>query len=78
MEQETDIEMENLNSIRFNSNCSTIIANLKPSSNKVTISVPYKVDMGSNRNIMPFYIYKKIFPRATVEQLGETKDTKSN
>ena len=57
-EQETDIEMLNMNSIRFHSNNSTIIANLKTLSNKVPITVPCKVDTGSNVNIMPFHICK--------------------
>ena len=74
-EQETNIEMVNKNSIRFHFNHSAKIANLKTSLNKVVITVPYKVDMGSDRN-MPFYMFKKIFPRATVEQLAATKETK--
>ena len=49
---------------------------LKASSNKAVITVPYKVDMGSDRNIMPFYIYKKVFPMAKMEQLAATKHTK--
>ena len=40
-EQNTDIETVNINSIRFNSNCSAIIANLKTSLNKVVITVDY-------------------------------------
>ena len=52
LEQETDIEMVNINSINFNSGCSTIIAILKTSSNKDPITVPYKADMGSAENIM--------------------------
>ena len=46
-EWETDIEMVNINSINLICNHSAIIANLKTSSNKVAIMVPYKVDMGS-------------------------------
>ena len=45
-EKEPEIEMVNINSINFNSNHSTIIANLKTSSNKATIMVPYEVDAG--------------------------------
>ena len=75
-EQGTDIELVNTNSIRFNANHSPTIANLKTSLNKVAITVPYKVDIGGNGNILPFYIYKTLFPRATVEQLAVTKDTK--
>ena len=74
-EQETDIEMANINSVRFNFNHSTTIGNPKTSSNKVVITVPYKVAMASDGNITPFYMYKKLFPRATVEQLVATKDT---
>ena len=44
--------MVNINCFRFNSNHSAIIANLKASSNKTVITVPYKVDMSSNGNIM--------------------------
>ena len=60
-EQETDTEMFNINSGTMNSDHSAIIANLKTSSNKVVIIVPYKVDTDSDGNIMPLYIYKKYF-----------------
>ena len=36
--------------------------------------VPYKVDMGSNGNIVPLHLYKKLFPRATEEQLVAVKN----
>ena len=52
--------MVNIKFVRFNSNHSAIIANLKTSLNKVIITVSYNVDMGSDGNIMPFYIYKII------------------
>ena len=32
----------------------------------------YKIDMGSNSNIMPLHIFKKLFPGVTNEQLVET------
>ena len=59
--QEPCIKMVNINLVSFNSNHSVIIANLKTSSNKATIVVPYKVDMGSDGNIMPFNIFTKLF-----------------
>ena len=71
-EQETDIKAGNTNSVKWNSNHSTIIANLKTSSNKVVITVPYKADTGSDGNIMPLYIYKKFFPKTTIQQLAVT------
>ena len=74
-EQETDIEMVNINSVTLISNHSTIIANLKTLSNIFIITVPYMVDTGSGGNTMPLYIYKKLFPRATIEKLAATRDT---
>ena len=70
--------MININSIRFSSNHSTVIANLKTSFYKVAITVPQKVDTGSIRNKIPFCIYKVLFTRVTVEQLDATKIQKSN
>ena len=72
--QESGIEMVNINPINCNSNHSTIKANLKTSSNKTTIMVPYKVDMDSDGNIMPFNIFTNLFPGTTMDQLAATKD----
>ena len=36
--------------------------------------VTYKVDMGSDGNIMPFNIFTKLFPSITTDQLPATKD----
>ena len=77
MEQEPGIKTVNINSVRCNSNHSAILANLKTSSNKVIIMVSYKVDTGSDGNILPFHIYKKLFHNTTVNQLAATKDAKS-
>ena len=35
--------------------------------------VPYKVDMGSDGNIMPFNKVTKLFPSATMDQLVAKK-----
>ena len=66
-EQEIDVKTVNINSVKLNTNHSTIIVNLRTSSNKVITIVPNKVDMGSDGNIMPLYMYKKLFPGATTE-----------
>ena len=47
-------------------------ANLKTSVGKNSISVPYKIDLGSDGNIMPLHIFKKLFSGVTNEQLAET------
>ena len=36
--------------------------------------VLYKVDIGSNGNIMPLYVYKKLFPKVTNKQLDTNKN----
>ena len=38
--------------------------------NKVII--PYKIDTGSDGNIMPWYIFKKLFPRRTEAELAKS------
>ena len=49
------------------------MAKLKTSAGINNLMVPYKVDTGSDGNIMPLHIYKKLFPRITSEQLAATK-----
>ena len=73
-EQEPGIETVNINSVNFNSNHSAIMANLKTSSNKATIMVPYNVDTGSDGNMMPFNIFTKLFTSAAMYQLAAQKD----
>ena len=38
------------------------------------IMTAYKIDTGRNGNIMPFHVYKKLFPKITKEQLAETRN----
>ena len=73
-EEEDHIDMVKINSIIFNNKWTVITANLKTSSNQVSIIVPYKVDTGSDGNIMPLHINKRLFPSATEEQLATTKN----
>ena len=73
-EQLPGIKLVNINAVNFDSNHSTIIANLKTSSNKAAIAVLYKVDMGSEGNIMLFNIFTKCFSSTTMDQLVATKD----
>ena len=58
----------NINSIPFHSTCSVITANLSTSSSQAASVVPYTVDSGDSGNILPFHIFKKLFPRSTKEQ----------
>ena len=81
VEQETlqdntseDIKTVNLNSVQFNKNCSILTANLKMSANQNTIIVPYKIDTGSNGNIMPAHMFKRLFPKVADEQLAASRN----
>ena len=60
-----DFEMVSINSVYFNKNCSVLIANLKTSLVANSMSIPYKIDTGSNGNIMPWHIFKKLLPGVT-------------
>ena len=61
-QKETDIDTVNINSVNFNSKCSVITSNLKTSSDQARVIIPYKVDIGSDGNIIPLH---NLFPRAT-------------
>ena len=61
--------MVNTNLITLYSKWLAITANLKTSSNQVSLITSYKVDTGSDFNLMPLQIYTKLFPRVTKEQL---------
>ena len=65
--------MANTNFVILNIKWSVITANLKTLSNQVSIIVPHKVDTGNEGNIMPLHLYKRLFPRATKEQMVATK-----
>ena len=73
MKKRPGIEEVNIHSVNFNANHSAIIINLKTSPNKADIMVPYKVDMGSDWNIMPFNIFTKLFPSSAIDQLRSNK-----
>ena len=38
----------------------------------INVIIPYKIDTGSDSNIMSWYIFKKLFPRVTESQLAKT------
>ena len=52
-----------------------MIANLKTSSDQTRITESYKKETSSDGNIIPLHIYKKLFPRATEEQLVAMRNT---
>ena len=71
-EANKDIEMVSGHSVQLNVNQSIITANLKQLAGRNSVNINYKMDMGSNGNIMPTYLFKKLFPNITNEQLVAT------
>ena len=67
--QEEDIETVSINSIYLNRNRSLITTYLKMQVGKTVTEIPYKIDTGSEGNIMPLYIFKKLFKDMPEEQL---------
>ena len=59
--EENSIDLVNINSIHFNKNGSIITVRLKMPAGIDNVIIPYKVDTGSDGNIMPLHIYKKYF-----------------
>ena len=73
-QKEDIIDKVNINSINFNGKHSVISVNLKASSDQARVKVPYKTDTGSDVNIMPLYIYKKIIPYGHKRTTSGKKD----
>ena len=44
------------------------------SSHQNSTIIPFKIDTGSDENIMPIHFFQNIVPRATKEQVVATKD----
>ena len=61
--QEEDIETVSINLIFLNGNRSLITAHVKMQVGKTITEIPYKIDTGSEVNIMPLYIFKKTIQR---------------
>ena len=66
------IEMVNINSVYTNKNQSMLTAKLDTHAGNNKITIPYEIDTGSDGNIMPWYISKKLFPRVTEAELMKT------
>ena len=74
--QEAEIETVSINSVHLNINWSLITAYLGTQVGKSSVEIPYKIDTGNKGNIMPLYIFEKLFKDTTDEVLR--KSIKSN
>ena len=66
------IETVSIHSVHLNKNQSLLTAELEMQSGRNIIVIPYKIDMGSKGNIMPLFIFKKLFKNITEEQLQKS------
>ena len=56
--REDEIEKVNINSVYMNKNQLMLTAKLDTCAGKNKITIPYKIDMGSEGSIIPWYIFK--------------------
>ena len=64
-----DIEIISVNSLYLNRKWSLIMAHLETQAGKNALEIPYKIDTGSEANLMPLYIFRKLFKNMSKEQL---------
>ena len=69
---EDDLEMVSINSVCFIKSHSVLTTKLKMSVDNNNMGILYIIDTGSDGNIMPYYIFKKLHPRVTNYQLAKT------
>ena len=62
-------ETVSIDSVHLNKNQSLITVKLEMQAGGNTIEIPYKIDTVSDSNIMPLFIFKKLFKNTTEEQL---------
>ena len=75
-QEECKIEEVSINSVYLNNKQLLITAQLEMQVSDNALKVPYKVDTGSEGNLMLLYIFKKLFRNKSVEQLK--RSIKSN
>ena len=73
---EDNLEMLSINSVCLNKNQLMLTAKSDTCVGSNNMIIPYKIDTGSDGNIMPWYIFIKLFSRVTESQL--TKPLKSH
>ena len=58
--------------LTFNSIKSVIFATLESSTSQKRTKVVYRMDAGSDGNLMPFRVFRILFPRLTMAELNAT------
>ena len=65
-------ETVSIDSVHLNKNWSLIATKLETQAGGNTIEILYKIDTGSEGNIMPLFMFKKLFKNTTEEQLQKS------
>ena len=66
---EGEVETVSIDLVHLNENQFLITAKLEMQTGRNTIEILYKIDTGSEGNIMPLFKFKKLFKNTTKEQL---------
>ena len=69
---EGEIETVSIDSVHLNKNQSLITAKLDMQAGRNTIEILYKIDTGSEGNILPLFMFKTLFKNTTEEQLQKS------
>ena len=70
--REDKIEMVSINSVYMNINWLMLTTELEMHAGDNKITIPYKIDIGNDGNIMSWYILKKLFPRVMEAEIKIT------
>ena len=66
------IETGSIDSVHMNKNQSLLTVDLEMHAGNNKIIGPYKIDTGSEGNMMPWHIFKRLFPSVTESELKKT------
>ena len=64
-----DIEIMSINSLYLNRKQSLIAVHLEMQAGKTALEIPYKIDTGSEGNLMLLYTFQKLLKNRSEEQL---------
>ena len=73
-EQDRSFDVVRVKYINLSSINSIILTMFKSSMGQKQTQIVYKIKTGANGNVMPFKIFKNLFPKLALEQLHATRD----
>ena len=67
-----EVETVSIDSVHLNKNQSLITAKLETQAGGNTVEILYKIDTGNEGNVMPLFMFKKLFKNTTEDQLQKS------